>query len=226
MSIDQQLTAISKAPRHQLDNLSRALWTAHGAGEIDDAGAQALSEAIHARRTAPAPARPRRSVGSRPRARESLERRRQCVASGVLPAKLAAPYTPGEAAALSVIGRAIGNSGRCELSIDAIAAMAGVGRTTVQNAVRQASSVGLVKMTERPRPGMKSLTNVIEALDPLWRAWLTRFGGNYRVQNPEPHVVRRDSRGQAIPGIQGCAPRKGGIGQGREIRIKKMLENI
>ena len=33
-----------------LDGFSRSVWTDHAAGKIDDAGAQALAEAIHARR--------------------------------------------------------------------------------------------------------------------------------------------------------------------------------
>ena len=63
--------------------------------------------------------------------------------SGVVPAKIAASFTPGELAVLSVIGRQCQRGGTCSLPIDAIAALAGVSRTSVQNALRQARRLGL-----------------------------------------------------------------------------------
>jgi hypothetical protein len=79
--------------------------------------------------------------------------------SGAMPPAIASRFTTGEAAALAVIAREVQRAGRCELYIDAIAAMAGVCRAIVQNGVREAARLGLVKVTERRIPGRKSLTS-------------------------------------------------------------------
>jgi hypothetical protein len=49
-----------------------------------------------------------------------------------------------EDAVLTIIAQECRRHGRCELCVDAIAALAGVGRTTAQNALRQARELGLV----------------------------------------------------------------------------------
>jgi hypothetical protein len=49
-----------------------------------------------------------------------------------------------EEAALAIVAQECRRHGRCELCVDAIATLAGVGRTTAQNALRQARELGLV----------------------------------------------------------------------------------
>ncbi len=53
--------------------------------------------------------------------------------SGAIPATIAANFTQGENAALTVIARQCQRGGVCTLAIDAIAALAGVSRTTGRN---------------------------------------------------------------------------------------------
>jgi hypothetical protein len=72
------------------------------------------------------------------------------------------------------------------MPLDKIAALAGVSRSTVQNALREARRVGLVTVTERRRRGAKSLTNVVEVISGEWRSWLKLGAGGYRVQNNKP----------------------------------------
>jgi hypothetical protein len=115
----------------------------------------------------------------------SIARRRRVALCGAIPAKLAANFTLGEIAALSVIAGEIRRQGHCALPLDAIAAKAGVCRTTAQNALRAARLAGLVIVTERPRPGRKNLPNVVKIVSPAWLAWL-RLGGD-RVQKVERH---------------------------------------
>jgi hypothetical protein len=49
-----------------------------------------------------------------------------------------------EDAALAIVAQECRRHGRCELCVDAIAALAGVGHTTAQNALRRARELGLV----------------------------------------------------------------------------------
>ncbi len=174
----------------QLDEVSRLSWRAFAEGHLAEEAAQAISVAVQARRMvlkgrgaaqAISPPRARR----RPASATSIARRRQLAGSGAVPGRIAAEFTLGETAALTVIAREVQRRGRCELAIDAIAAMAGTCRSVVQNALRHARRLGLVTVTERRRRGRKSDTNIVEVASPEWRLWL-RLGGN-RVQKRKHH---------------------------------------
>ena len=89
-----------------------------------------------------------------------------------MPPQIASRFTTGEAAVLAVVGREVQRSGRCEFYLDKICALAGVCRSTAQNALHEARRLGLVRVTERRRRGAKSLTNVVEIVSAEWRAWL------------------------------------------------------
>jgi len=108
----------------------------------------------------------------------SLERRRRCATSGVVPNKIAASFTTGETAVLSVIARAVQKTGQCMLHVDAIAGLAGVCRTTVQNTLRLAERLGLIQRRERRRPGWRSDTNILTIVSPEWRTWLRLGAGS------------------------------------------------
>jgi hypothetical protein len=166
---------------HAVDEVARQTWRAHAEGQLADAEAEAIGEALAARRRAfaagvglPAPkaifAAP--SPVRSPDRRRSIERRRRQAMSGVVPAKIAASFTTGELAVLTVIGRQCQRGGACTLHIDAIAALAGVCRTVVKNALRAARAGGLLVVRERRIPGRKSLTNVVTVVSPEWKGWL------------------------------------------------------
>lgn len=167
-----------------LDNVARLSWRALAEGHITEPDAEAISKAVEARRarlkgmglvSASKPSTARRRAVS-PDKRASLERRRRCAVSGAVPAAIAAAFTLAEIAVLSVIAAEVKRRRRCELHIDAIAAMAGVSRSTVQNATREARRLGLILFTERRRRGQRSDTNLIEISAPEWRSWL-KIGG-------------------------------------------------
>src|SRR5258707_12499100 len=115
MFYDQLATAIVSAGRTQLDDYSRQVWKAHGAGIVADAQAQRLQELIQRRRGAQPVARgllsaapttaPRyyiqRSLEQRSLDRRaSIRRRREHSATGPLPPAIAAGFTTGELAVL------------------------------------------------------------------------------------------------------------------------------
>lgn len=167
-----------------LDHVARLLWRAHAEGHIADTEAEAIAGAVQSRRAALArpcagiavahavPASARRRPPRSPDRQRSLERRRRCAMSGAVPARIAASFTMGEVAALAVIARAVQKAGQCLLPLDALAALAGVCRTSAQNAVRAAERLGLVQRIERRHRGDRSDTNILRIVSAEWLAWL------------------------------------------------------
>ncbi|WP_188913651.1 hypothetical protein, partial [Aureimonas endophytica] len=169
--------AIDGARPSQLDEIARTLWKAHAAGLVTAEEAQELAEAIEARRAlgkaSQSVQKPeQRRVGSRPRSAASLERRRRWVAAGMLPPGVAALFTAGESAVLSVIAIEVQRRGRCELFLAAIAATAGVSVSTVKNAMREARRLGLIEVRERRMSWTRNASNVVTIVAPEWKTWL------------------------------------------------------
>ncbi len=164
---------LSTTPRADLCALSGLIWKGFAAGAISEIDAQALAEAIEARKIVPkAPTEPTRRVGSRPRSSASLERRRAWTTSGWMPSAIAARFTTGEAAALSVVLAEVALQSQCMLAIGCIAAKAGVCPTIVKRALRQARMLGLISVEERRLSYARNLPNVITVLSAELDAWI------------------------------------------------------
>ncbi|GAA0256485.1 hypothetical protein LNAOJCKE_5304 [Methylorubrum aminovorans] len=114
----------------------------------------------------------RPSVGSRPRTDASMERRRRWAASGRLPPGLAARFTLAEQAVLALVAVEVARRKDCRLSIENMAAVAGVCRSTVKNAIREARRLGLLTVEERQITGFRNDTNVIRIISAEWLAWI------------------------------------------------------
>lgn len=194
---------VGRLPLAELDELVRSAWSAVAAGHLDEDTAQAITEAAQARRSAARvkgavaqrkgpsafPSRRKRPVS--PDRQASIHRRRSLAASGMVPARIAAGFTVGEVAVLTAVAVEVMRGGRCELAIDHLAALAGVGRTTVQNALRLAQRQGLITVSERRRLGRPSLPNVVTVVSQEWVSWISRRA---RVQKAEPHVEPKKIR--------------------------------
>ncbi|MCJ2119314.1 helix-turn-helix domain-containing protein [Methylobacterium sp. J-001] len=115
---------------------------------------------------------PRRAVGSRPRTDASMERRRRWAASGRLPPGLAARFTLAEQAVLALVAAEVARRKDCRLSIENMAAVTGVCRSTVKNAIREAARLGLLTVEERQITGFRNDTNIVRIVSPEWLAWL------------------------------------------------------
>ena len=195
MFADQIRRAIEAADRITLPQVTALLWRAFGDGMVTEAEAEALSGLIEARTDAPATRRislataiasnpddsapiqdragsARRAVGSRPRTDASMERRRRWAASGRLPPGLAARFTLAEQAVLALVAAETTRRKDCRLSIENMAAVAGVCRSTVKNAVREARRLGLLTVEERQITGFRNDTNVLRIVSAEWLAWL------------------------------------------------------
>ncbi|MBL7309275.1 helix-turn-helix domain-containing protein, partial [Escherichia coli] len=111
-------------------------------------------------------------VGARPRTDTSLERRRRWAASGRLPPGLAARFTLAEQAVLALVAAETTRRKDCRLSIENLAAVAGVCRSTVKNAIREARQLGLLTVEERAITGFRNDTNIVRIVSAEWLAWL------------------------------------------------------
>lgn len=186
MFADQLRHAIEAAPCSTLPNVAALLWRAFAEKHVTEAEAEALAALIEVRQAAaplrvpvagqvrPATLFPPRRPQRPPERSVAIERRRRLAASGPLPPALAARFTTSEAAVLRIVGDTCRDHGRCTLPIDAIAARAGVGRTTVQNALRLARRLGMVEIEERRQTGARNLPNRVTIVDREWKAWLDR----------------------------------------------------
>lgn len=186
----EQAVAAAKS-RPDLDHISRLLWKGYGEGLLTDSVAEAITAAIEARKLVFGSRRPLQlpnpamTAPKRPRSanrQASLERRRKAAVSGLIPSRLAVHFTMGELAVLAVVAGEAKRRGLCEWPIDRVAALAGVCRTTAQNALRQAKKLNLLTVTERRYRGRASGFNTIRVKDALWLSWL-RIGGGFKTLN-------------------------------------------
>ncbi len=221
MFADEIRRAIEAADRITLPQVTAALWRAFGDGKVTEAEAEALSGLIEARTEAPADRRfslaapaasnkgdsppapdraasARRAVGSRPRTDASMERRRRWAASGRLPPGLAARFTLAEQAVLALVAAETTRRKDCRLSIENMAAVTGVCRSTVKNAIREARRLGLLTVEERQITGFRHDTNVVCIISAEWLAWI-------RLAHRGAPFPNR--RGQVAP----AAPQGGGV---------------
>lgn len=132
--------------------------------------------------------------------------------SGGLPANLRHHYTEGQRAVLAIIAGECKHHGICDLPIDKIAALAGVCRTTVQNALHEARRLGHLSIIERPRRGQKSLTNLVGIVSPEWKSWLKRGSTAHRPIGSKTvkTVSPTKSTGFNLSGLNSCFSRGNG----------------
>jgi hypothetical protein len=102
------------------------------------------------------------------------DRKRVLGGSSALPDTMRHHYTEGERAVLCIVAFEVKRHGICDLSIDEIADRAGVGRTTVQNAMHEGRRLGHLLIKVRPQRGAKNLTNVVDIASVEWRTWIRR----------------------------------------------------
>ncbi len=62
--------------------------------------------------------------------------------------------------------------GLCRLTLGHIAVMAGVSRSTVKTAVRQAVALGILTSEEWRLTAWRNAPNTVRVTSPEWRAWL------------------------------------------------------
>jgi hypothetical protein len=200
MFAEQMAGAINDARTlTRLDDLSRAIWQGWGANAVTDDQAQDLATLIHARKqvirgeikpVGIPPGRPSifppRRLQRAPIRSVAIARRRHLAASGPMPPSLACKFTVGELAALQIVTDEVREKGHCDRTLGEIAARAGIGRTTAQNALRAAAAMGLVTVQERRREGQKNLPNIIRIVSREWQLWIKRGGQRNNPSGSKP----------------------------------------
>jgi hypothetical protein len=227
MHVDDIADRIAIARPDELDWIVKDMWVDHTSGLLTEAEMEALDEAARTRRetikerrtetrpNAPrGPAQPRRPIPRSPDRAASRRRRRDIGQERWLPPSIASKLTPGEIAVLSIIVREIVNHGVCDLPNDKVAGLAGVCPTLVKNTRRRAEDERWIKVIHRPRPGQKSLTNLIFALSLELRAWIaTRrrmIGGKFVPTTKTSSSTTSFQRPGMVPGYR---PKE--LGEGR-----------
>lgn len=196
------LRAISRFTRQeQIDDFVKLLWgrlSADAGGPLDDDQTQILARMAAERRAALLEAREKRQPPAQSYfpVRPKSDQSRQQAASGKrdperwarkqrLGGLAALPpsddyegFTEGERAALYIVAADVRELGACRCTVAEIADRAGVGQTTVRNAVRKARDRGILKVEHRPQWRNKWLCNVITIICRTWLGWLKRFRPN------------------------------------------------
>ncbi len=197
----------------EIDNVVRAGYALLCDGRISDDEAQFLHTAADkrrpmGRRTSSAPGSvtmkpvgrlagrlgsifPRRKPQRSPDRKASRERQRTLGGAGHLPPQVRQHYTQGERAVLYVISTEVKRTGVCDWPIAKIAAMAGVCRTTAQNAMREAQRLAHIIVEVRTVPGRKNLTNVVKVISREWCAWLKRGPIGFKMLDPTKNIYSK-----------------------------------
>jgi hypothetical protein len=88
--------------------------------------------------------------------------------------------------------------------IENMAAVAGVCRSTVKNAIREAARLGLLTVEERQITGFRNDTNVLRIISPEWLSWL-RLARKGNATLPAP----AQGKGHHGPTFQGGGVKRG-----------------
>ena len=95
--------------------------------------------------------------------------------------------------ALSEAIAAVDDRGLCRLTIGHIAALAGVSRSTVKAAVRQAQGLGLITSEEWRITAWRNAPNTVRIVSPEWVTWL-RMRDRRRAEADHPCQAEAGSR--------------------------------
>lgn len=180
--MEQFRRAIAKAVGAQLNQLAVEIAVACDARRISEADAGRLFELIQTRRKRTAAPKRRRKLPDAFERRVRRERAHRLALANALPASIGWRFTRCELAVLAVIAFEVKARDYCDLTLGELCDRAGVSRTLAQNAIRIAEELGLMSVQTRPRPGAKSLPNVLRIVSKEWLVWLRGKDGFRNAQ--------------------------------------------
>lgn len=112
--------------------------------------------------------RPQRS----PDREKSLHRRRTLAATWPMPPVMAGMLTTSQVAYARIVADEVHRTGRCELTLDEIAARGGMCRKTAKRAQDRLAELEWITVAERPVEGRKHLSNVVRIVSGEWSTWI------------------------------------------------------
>jgi hypothetical protein len=112
--------------------------------------------------------RPQRS----PDREKSINRRRTLAATWPMPPVMAGMLTTSQVAYARIVADEVHRTGRCELTLDEIAARGGMCRKTAKRAQDRLSELGWITVMERPVQGRKHLSNIVRIVSDEWSTWI------------------------------------------------------
>ncbi|MCJ2073866.1 helix-turn-helix domain-containing protein, partial [Methylobacterium sp. J-030] len=80
--------------------------------------------------------------------------------------------TQAEVAVLDLVSSKVAGRRDCQLALETLAAVTGVSRTNVKNAIREDAQFVLLTVEERQITGSRNDTNVLRIVSSEWPAWL------------------------------------------------------
>ncbi|RWB69654.1 hypothetical protein [Mesorhizobium sp.] len=181
----------------ELDDFCRQIWKLYGEESLGEDDAEGLCEkadrhranlgkagtngrALH-RSCYPQRLRSERSRREAARGlRDPLRwrRKRRLARLQAVRPEFAGEFTEGESAALYIVMSDCRQHGKCDRSVKEIGDRAGVGPTTVRNALRKASRLGLLRVTERRQWRARNLPNYIVVVQRRQIDWIAKFRPN------------------------------------------------
>jgi AraC-like DNA-binding protein len=220
MLADQFHSAASRARKTaSLDETARLLWRANAEAQILDAEAEAISEAIEARRATligKGSAKPPKPVPGRPGGIRRLERREKmfgmgrpraldrnakirimhwarCLARRTEKGKAYGVITAKALAVLEALLWAFHNakSGVCFPSYERIAKAAGCARSTVAEALKALEEAGVLSWVQRIKRVREACPDLLG--DQGWRWRVLRTSNSYVFTDPSPAGGRQKS---------------------------------
>ncbi|RUX16605.1 hypothetical protein EOA23_32910 [Mesorhizobium sp. M2A.F.Ca.ET.042.01.1.1] len=178
----------------ELDDFCRQLWKLYGEESLGEDDAERLCEKADRQRATlkkgragrcalprscytqrSRSERSRREAAHGPRDPARWRRKRRLARMQAVRPEFAGEFTEGESAALYIVMSDCRQHGKCDRSVKEIGDRAGVGPTTVRNALRKASTLGLLRVTERRQWRARNLTNHIVVVHRRQIAWITKF---------------------------------------------------
>lgn len=165
----------------EVDHIAKLMYQAAACSGLSDDEIVQLSEMIEQRRRKPASRFALRKTKPAPARPEAIAKRRRLAAAGPMPPELAQHFSTSELAVMQIVATQMREKGVLYWKLEDIAEAAGVRRTTVQNALRKASTLGLIELKERKRRGLPNLTNLVRVICKKWLTWIQRRGGFKKV---------------------------------------------
>ncbi|RWI89899.1 GntR family transcriptional regulator [Mesorhizobium sp.] len=181
----------------ELDDFCRQIWTLYGEESLGEDDAERLCEKADRQRAEikntrtqgcalprscypqrPRSERSRRDAAHGPRDPARWRRKRRLARMQAVRPEFAGEFTEGESAALYIVMSDCRQHGKCDRSVREIGDRAGVGATTVRNALRKASTLGLLRVTQRRRWRARNLPNHIVVVHRRQIDWIAKFRPN------------------------------------------------